>query len=229
MYWNNPVIYATVQSGPDVIESAQHQHNHCLFFDPRVPVTSMKKLLSLQDTCDLANQYIGCFDCVVQPGDIDKIANIVRINQYVHSLQQHGNFKPMLLTFTGSWPLGANTGGSRVMAAERIPGLESFAAFVSTHRRYQDQFQHLQEITTLAQFADHCGAGLHTQFVFRLTDATADYGIDWYEVALETTTVPSNQQCISWLVNYLSQQPKCFEFTPQWFDQEIDWTVFDHQ
>ena len=226
MYWNNPIIEATVNSSIDPVAMSQKQH--CLFYDPGVPLDRMVKLISLQDTCNLANQYLKNFDLILEPGDVDKIANIVRINQFVHSLRQHGNFKPVLLNYTGTWPLGASTGGSRVMAAERIPELQSLPAFISTHNCYKDEFTHLEEITTLEQFAKHCHADNYTQFYFRLTDNCAEYGIDWYEVALESTSVPGNEQCLAWLRSYIQQQPQKFEFTPEWFDQEINWTVFDH-
>lgn len=225
MYWNNPVIDACVSSTVDPIVAAQHSGQHCLFYNPGVPVTDFVKLISLQDTCDLANQHLPNFATVAEPGDLDKIANIVRINQFVHSLQQHGNLKPMLLYYTGSLPMGAGTGGSRVMAAERIPGLDRFPAFISTHVNYKDQFQHLEEVTSLRQFAHHCHATETTQFYFRLTDPSAAYGIDWYEAALETTSVPGNDQCMSWLIAYCQHQQSDFKFTPEWFDQEICWTT----
>lgn len=228
MYWNNPIVSARINVGEDPIQASQHQGQHCLFYNPAEPLSNMVKLISLQDTCDLANQYIGKFDQISEPGDLDKIANIVRINEFVHSLRKQGNLKPVLLNYTGSWPLGASTGGSRVMAAERIPELQSFPAFISTHSRHKAQFQHLEEITSLEQFAQHCHANQHTQFYFRLTDASADYGIDWYEAALETTQIPNNTQCMTRLKTYLAQQPKDFVFGPEWFDQEINWTVFDH-
>lgn len=228
MYWNNPNQFATPAHGPDLVAQSQHHGQHCLFYDPAVPLSNITKLITLQQTCDLANQYLHCLDAMTEPGDIDKVANVVRINQFVHSLRKNGNVKPMLLNYTGTWPLGASTGGSRVMAAERTPEIQSFSAFISTHQQHQHHFQHLERIETLQQFAKYCGAHGHSQFVFRLTDADADYGLDWYEVSLDTVTVPNNQQCLDWLKLYLAQQSNSFEFTPEWFDQEINWTALDH-
>lgn len=226
MYWNNPIVTATVASGLDPVANSMHQGQHCLFYDPAVPIASMVKLISLQDTCDLANQWLRDPHSIDSAGDIDKVANAVRINQYVHSLSQHGNFKPMLLNFAGTWPLSASTGGSRVMAAERC-NITAFSAFVATHRRHAQQFADLEPVTTLAQFAALCGADAHTEFYFRLTDADAAWGLDWYEAALAHTSVPNNAQCLQWLDSYIKSQPSDFEFTPQWFDLLIDWPSLD--
>jgi len=226
MYWNNPIVTATVVSGLDPVANSMHQGQHCLFYDPAVPIASMVKLISLQDTCDLANQWLRDPHSIDSAGDIDKVANAVRINQYVHSLLQHGNFKPMLLNFAGTWPLGASTGGSRVMAAERC-NITAFSAFVATHCRHAQQFADLEPVTTLAQFAALCGADAHTEFYFRLTDADADWGLDWYEAALAHTSVPNNAQCLQWLDCYVKSQPADFEFNPEWFDLVIDWSSLD--
>jgi|694.fasta_scaffold110969_7 hypothetical protein len=229
MYWNNPIIKATVNGGVDPVVTAQHQGQHCLFYAPDMPLSRMVKLVTLQETCDLANQYIENFDTVKEPGNLDKIANAVRINQFVHSLRTQGNFKPILLYYTGTWTMDCGTGGSRLMAAECIPELQSFPVFISTHSKYKDQLRDLEEIVSLKQFATHCKASEHTQFYFRLTAPEADYGINWYEAALETTSVPSNDQCLVWLRNYINRQPAGFCFTPEWFNQLIDWTTVGHQ
>lgn len=226
MYWHNPIVTATVASGLDPVADSLHQGQHCLFYSPAVPIASMIKLISLQDTCNLANQWLQNPNSIDSDGDLDKVANAVRINQYVYSLSKHGNFKPMLLNFAGTWPLGASTGGSRVMAAERC-NITEFSAFVATHRRHAQQFEGLEPVTTLARFADLCGADSHTEFYFRLTDANADWGLDWYEAALAHTSVPNNAQCLQWLAQYAKVQPPDFEFTPEWFDLTIDWPSLD--
>lgn len=227
MYWNNSIITAKLTDNIDPVVDSMHQGQHCLFYNPAVPIHRMVKLISLQDTCDLANQWLQNTNSIDSYGELDKVANAVRINQYVHSLRQYGNFKPMLLNFAGTWPLGASTGGSRVMAAERCPNIKTFSAFVATHSRFQQQFSHWQPVTTFEQFAALCGASKHTEFYFRLTDATAAWGLDWYEAALEHTSVPGNEQCLRWLRLYANSQPCDFKFTPQWFDSEIDWPLLD--
>ena len=229
MYWNNPIVKARINAGEDPIVTSQHQGQHCLFYNPAESLDNMVKFVSLQETCDLANQYLRRFDTVLESGDVDKIANIVRINQFVHSLSQHGNIKPVLLHYTGTLPMSGGTGGSRIMAAERLPLVKNLSAFISTHSRYKDQFRHLEPITTLAQFAQYCSADESTEFYFRLTDNHALYGIDWYEAALDIVTVPNNHQCLQWLDAYVDQQPRDFKFTPDWFDQAINWTAFGNQ
>lgn len=228
MYWHNPVIETTVAQGPDIVDQCRQQ-GHCVFYDPALPMTQVYKIISLQDTCDLANAWLKNPQLIYEPGDIDKIANVVRINQFVHSLRSDGNFKPILVNYTGSWPMTASTGGTRFMAAERCSEIKNFPTFISTHQRYRHQFEHLAEITSLAEFAKLCGATDTTPFYFRLTDADANYGLDWYEVALSHTSVPSNDQCMAWLDRYLQAQSPEFEFSPEWFDQAIDWTTLGSQ
>lgn len=227
MYWNNPVVTVRLTDSYDPVAESLHQGRHCLFYNPAVPIADMVKLISLQDTCNLANLWVQNNFLMHSEGDLDKVANAVRVNQYVHSLRTQGNIKPMLLNYTGTWPLGASTGGSRVMAAERCANIHAFSAFVATSSEFRSQFQHLESVTTLERFANICGAAPHTEMYFRLTDSAAPWGIDWYEVALDHTTVPNNTQCLRWLRHYVQQQSVTFEFTPDWFDQVIDWLSFD--
>lgn len=227
MYWNNPIVRTTVQSGLDVIQQAQHQGRHCVFFDPAVNKTQICVPDKLQHVCDLANAWARQLSQCPDPGDKEKITNLVRINQFVHSLQTQGNLKPLLLHFLNG-KLCAATGGTRIMAAERLPQFATFPAFVSTHVDHRSRFAHCIEVQSLSHWAAICGAAADTEFLFRLTDEQADYGVDWYEVALQSTFVPSHDQCQQWLEAYLQANPGTV-FAPDWFDQTINWTVFDHQ
>lgn len=228
MYWNNPIVTATVGQWPDPIELAQHQGQHCLFYDPAVPEAHITKLDWLDAICDTANQWIHKLDAITDAGQRNKTAKTVRINLFLHSLRTHGNIKPMLMYYRGSVPYTAANGGTRLLAAERMPELTSWPCFISTHQKFRNQFQHLTEIKSLQDFASVCKADKDTKFLFRLTDASADYGIDWYEAQLGDTWVPNDDQCLTWLQTYLASQPSDFRFTPQWFDQEIDWTTLGH-
>lgn len=227
MYWHNPIISATLLDGTDPVADCWHQGRHRLFYDPAVPVDRMVRLITLQDTCKLANRWLLDPFSIDQDGELDKVANVVRINQFVHSLQHTGNIKPMLLNYRGQWPLGASTGGSRLMAAERCANITAFSAFITTSAEFESQFDHLEPVSTLARFCELSGGDQHTEFYFRLTDAAAPWGLDWYEAALAHTHVPSNQQCLNSLYHYLRTQPADFQFSPQWFDSEIDWQLFD--
>lgn len=209
-----------------MIVQAQHQGQHCVFFDPAVRIETIHTPVTLQEVCDLANAWARQLDQCPEPGNVDKIINLVRINQFVHSLSTQGNLKPLLLHYLDHTYQSA-TGGTRIMAAQRLPNFHTLPAFVSTHVKHRLNFTNCIEVGDLSQFAELCNADQDTEFLFRVTDNQAPYGIDWYEVALATTTVPSNDQCRKWLKAYLAVNPNTV-FCPEWFDQAINWTVFDH-
>ena len=227
MYWNNPNILVPWPNDFDPIVHSSHQGQHCLFYDPELQLDRVQKLMTLTDVCVLANRWLADKDVITDPGDLNKIVNTVRINQFVHSLQQEGNHKPILVHFDGDWPMISSTGGTRLMAAERCGSIKSFTAFISTHQRHRQQFDHLEEITTFDSFAHRCGAVPRNKFVFRFTEAEAHYGLDWYEVSLNRTTVPDDSQCLYLLTNYVGRQHSTFEFTPDWFDSKIHWPDFE--
>ena len=223
VYWNNPTLSVKYPNNVDPIVQSTHGGQHCLFYDPALPITKVEKLVTVQDTCDLANQWMRDRNSITEAGDLDKIYKLVRINLFFHSLRNEGNHKPILVQYTGTWPLLSSTGGTRFMAAELCPEITAFPAFISTHCRFRSQFDHLEEITNFDTFAGHCKAQSGTNFLFRYTDVNADYGLDWYEVALDHTRVPNLSQCAIMLEKFLAQQTMDFEFVPSWFSSKIDW------
>jgi len=231
MYWNNPIETVKYPGMSDVIFKSQHQGQHCLFYNPQVPVDHIAKQTQLQHLCDWANSQMsvhGRSDFVADPRRHYDAANLVKINQMVHSVQQHGSVKPMLLFYTGSVPYATGTGDTRLRAIERVPAITHVSGIISTHSRYRSEFAHLREIHTLEDFAQCFDAPQGSEFLIRLTDAQADWGMDWYEYVLNNTSVgvPDWGFCLSAIQNYIMQQPDNFEFTVAWFDQVIAWADY---
>lgn len=227
MYWNNPIEGAKVGLGYDIIKQSQHQGQHCLFYSHHIAINQIRSMITLASVCELANDKLS--QGRLLSGDEDQIANIVKINQYVHSLRSIGIVKPMLLYYTGQLPYEPSTGSSRLAAASLVPGLKYVPAFISTHERFRNKFPHLREIASLSEFAEVCSVPADTEFAFRLTDANADYGIDWYEMPNRQVPVPSIDWCLQVLGSYVNTQPQGFKFTPGWFKQRIDWEKFNNQ
>lgn len=227
MYWNNLIVEARTNPNPDPIVTSRHQGNHCLFYDPAVPVNKIVRLTLLQEICDVVNQRMDedSYKFAREKRNSYEAANILRINQYVHSLKAEGSIKPMLIYYIGISIYDAATGGTRLMAAELIPELTHVSAFIDTRAEYRDQFSHLREIKNFDDFRECCGAVDGTQFWFRNTAPDADFGLDWYEVALpvKSAVVPGDNYCLQAVDNYLRHQPQEFRFEPAWFAQEIDW------
>lgn len=231
MYWNNPIETVTYPSSSDVIFKSQHQGQHCLFYDPQVPVDHIAKQTQLQQLCNWANHEMsehGRSNFVKDPQRHYDAANLVKINQMVHSVRQHGSVKPMLLFYTGAGPYATGTGDTRLRAIERIDSIVHVSGIISTHSRYRSEFAHLREIHTLEDFARCFDAPAGSEFLIRLTDDQADWGMDWYEYVLNNTSVavPNWEFCLSAIQNYILQQPSNFEFTVAWFDLEIAWSDY---
>ena len=230
MYYNNPIVEIRHTADPDPIVQAQHQGQHVLFYNPAQPVNDIVRIDLLQEWCDMANtrrQEDGAA-FAQEPRNAYLAANLVRINLYVDSLRKHGSVKPMLLYYSGRLPFEAATGGTRLMASELLPNFTHVTAFIATHQDHAHQFSHLQRIDTFEDFRQCCGVELGTQFWFRLTDAQAPWGLDWYEVAVQVPgiSVPSDEFCLAAIGTYLKQQPDSFEFDCEWFGVTRDWSQY---
>ena len=110
---------------------------------------------------------------------------------------------------------------------ECIPEITHVPAFVSTRQDRAHLYAHLEPITSFDRFAELCGAEPEQQFLFRLTDATAPYGIYWYEYNTERTrsVTPSESWCVNTFANY-AQQHADLTITKDWFSQLKDWQTF---
>jgi hypothetical protein len=230
MYWNNPTINLTYPSTQDPIVESFHSGCHCLFYNPAQDKNTIRTNQRLQDLCDWANIHIasqGIDGFVEDPANHYDIANLVKLNIWVDDLPKQGSIKPMLLQYVGRPLLESGTGESRLRALERVKSINTVSAFISTHVQYQDQFAHLESITTFDQFAKLCSAEPGQQFLFRLTDAQAPYGIDWYEYnsLLTSAITPGEDYCVAVMSCYLQQHPGT-TFTPVWFDTLVNWDQY---
>lgn len=229
MFWNNPIEKVIYPSNSDILFKATHAGRHCLYYDPAVDIKLIHTNQSLSALCNLANRKI-CQDidqCFADPTNTDWLANIVKINLWVHDLPISGSVKPMLLVYSGHPLYNFNsisgTGSSRLKALERVPSITHVHGFITTGQEYKHKFQQLELITNFDRFAEICQAQEGQQFLFRLTNEQAGYGIDWYEFNHNKTAnvTPPESACITALKNYLTRCPTTF--TPEWFDQQISW------
>ena len=225
MYWNNPLIEICWPAAQDPVADSLHGGNHCLFYDPTVDKHSIRTNQRLGDLCNWINNRIrqqGIVEFLKDKQNYYEIANLVKLNMWVDDLPRSGSIKPMLLQYIGKPQYESGTGESRLRALERIPSVQTVHAFISTHKQHADKFDHLESVTTLQRFAEICQAVDGQQFLFRLTDADAPYGLDWYEYDSRQTAriTPGEEYCVEVVSNYL--QPGMI-FTPEWFDTLINW------
>jgi hypothetical protein len=234
MYWNNPIINLTYPSAQDPIKDSLHGGNHCLFYNPAVNKHDIYNPQSLQDLCDWVNIGIakhGWLDFLADPKNYYDLANLVKLNLWVHDLPIKGSIKPMLLTYTGNKynsDFDSGTGASRLRAMERIPAMQNVSAFITTGFNFRSTFAHLEEITTFDRFAELCQAVPEQKFLFRLTNPSAPFGLDWYEYDSQFTAAvtPGENDCLTALTNYMKVHPTT-SFTPEWFESAIDWRFND--
>ena len=201
-----------------------------MFYNPAQDKNTIRTNQRLQDLCDWANIHInsqGINGFIKDPANHYDIANLVKLNIWVDDLPRQGSIKPMLLQYIGLPLLESGTGESRLRALERVNSMHTVSAFISTHVQYHDQFDHLESITTFDQFAKRCSAEPGQQFLFRLTDSQAPYGIDWYEYnsSRTSTITPGEDYCVEVLSKYLKQHSST-TFTPAWFDTLVNWDQY---
>lgn len=229
-YWNNPTVEITWPSNIDVF--AEHNKTHCLFYNPAARVDQVVTTQTLSDLCRWAQEWLthdGLDGFVGDPRCHYDIANLVKINIWLHDIRRQGIVKPWLLQDQGDGVLQAGNGDTRLKCLERIPEITTVHAFVSTRHERASFYSDLEPVTNFDQFADLCESEKYTgqQFLIRFTDALAPYGIDWYEYAsTRTRAVTLNQdQAIGMFVQYMRANPGT-KITPEWFDQAIDWTRY---
>jgi hypothetical protein len=227
MYWNNPLIEIFYPSDRDPVQESLHNNNHCIFYNPTVDKNKIRSNQNLSDLCNWINQKIiqqGMAGFLTDTQNHYEIANLVKLNMWVDDLPRNGSIKPMLLQYIGNEKYETGTGESRLRALERVASISTVHAFISTHSCYLTQFDHLESITTFTRFAELCQADVGQQFLFRLTDKDAPYGLDWYEYNSSQTTqiTPGQDYCVTAIKNYLKEYPTIV-FTPEWFDTLINW------
>jgi hypothetical protein len=227
MYWNNPLIELTWPSNADPIAGSTNNGTHCLFFDPAYNFRTIEYKQTLNDLCNWAQERLvdGHDQCFGDEQNWYDLANLVKLNMWIHSIREHGIVKPWLLLDDNGITCG--TGESRLRCLERIPDIATAPAFISTHQSRAHLYNHLKRVETFDQFAALCNATPGQQFLFRPTDAQAPFGLYWYEYNSDLTraVTPSQDECLTMLRNYLELHPE-IEITPEWFDSIINWDQY---
>lgn len=227
MYWNNPLIELQWPATQDPIVQSQHNGTHCVFWNPAAGFDRVVTQQRLNDLCEWANNQLGSDGVekfVADPRNHYDIANLVKLNMWIKSIREQGIVKPWLLQDQGDGTFLAGNGDSRLRCLERIPEISTVPAFISTTSDRKHLYAQLEEVTTFDRFAELCGAVVGQQFLFRLTDNTAPYGLYWYEYNSERTrsVTPGEAEAVAMFLNYIQANPDT-KITPKWFDSEITW------
>lgn len=230
MYWNNPLEKVQYPAANDIIFKATHGGQHCLFWNPEARFDNISTTQRLSDLCVWVNhsqQTQGTDAFLTNPECFYDIANLVKLNMWIHDIRQQGIIKPWLVQDLADKGFGLGTGDSRLRCLERIPEIRTVPAFVSTHVSRAHLYNNLEPVDTFEQFAQLCGAESGQEFLFRLTDIDAPYGIDWYEYNSSRTqaVTPGEPEAVGIMVNYFAAHPG-IKITPEWFDQPIDWSQY---
>jgi hypothetical protein len=183
----------------------------------------------LQDLCDwaTAGMSIGLQNFISDTKNHYDIANLIKLNMWIADIKIQGIVKPWMMLDQGNGTFLAGTGDSRMRCLECIPEITHVPAFVSTRRDRAQLYSHLESITSFDRFAELCGAEPGQEFLFRLTDATASYGMYWYEYNTERTrsVTPGESWCVNTFANYAQQHPD-LNINKLWFDTLIAWADY---
>ena len=224
-YWDYPIREFYWPCSQDPVLGSLHNGIHCLFYDPKYDFKNIPYQQNLDDLCNWANEQLarGIDNLFSEPQNHFFIDNLVKINLWIASIREQGIIKPWLLLDDGIMTCG--TGETRLRCLERIPEIKTTPAFISTHHTRADLYSGLERVETFDQFAQLCGAKQGQQFLFRLTDVNAPYGMYWYEYNSEQTRAitPGLDQCLTMFKSYLEQNTGVI-ITPQWFDQ-LHWSI----
>jgi hypothetical protein len=229
MYWNNPLIEVTWPNARDPVVESFHNGSHCLFYNPNMTFDTVQTNQRLQDLCDWANTGLraGINEFVANHANHYDIANLIKINMWIADIKVQGIVKPWMMLDQGDGTYLAGTGDSRMRCLECIPEITHVPAFVSTRQDRAQWYANLEQITSFDRFAALCGAEPGQQFLFRLTDAMAPYGIYWYEYNTERTrsVTPGESWCVNTFANYAQHHPD-LKINKLWFDTLIAWADY---
>lgn len=230
MYWNNPLEQVQYPATSNIIFNATHGGRHCLFWNPAARLNNLSTNQRLKDLCDWANstrQTKGTHAFLTEPSCFYDIANLVKLNMWVHDIRRQGIIKPWLIQDLGDQGFRTGTGDSRLRCLERIPEIQTVPAFITTHSSRAHLYQDLEPVESFEHFAELCNAVPGQEFLFRLTDADAPYGIEWYEYDSSHTraVTPGEPEAVGMMAEYFSRHPE-IKITPEWFDQLIDWSQY---
>lgn len=227
MYWNNPLIELQWPATRDPISESLHNGTHCLLWNPAATFNKIVTQQRLGDLCKWANNWLktdGLSKFIADQRNHYDIANLVKLNMWIKSIREQGIVKPWLLQDQGDGTFLAGTGDSRLRCLECIPEITTVPAFISTMTNRRHLYPGLEEVTTFDQFAKLCEAVDGQQFLFRLTDGAAPYGLYWYEYNSERTrsVTPGEGESVAMFENYMKAHPNT-KITPEWFASAITW------
>lgn len=230
-YWNYPLIELRWPSAQDPVKQSLHNGAHCLFWNPAATLDNIKTNQRLQDICDWATRWLATDGpeefARIEHNHYD-LANLVKLNLWVRDIRVQGIVKPWLMLDQGDGSFLAGNGDSRLRCLERIPEIKTVPAFVATTSARANLYSDLEPVKSFDQFAALCNAVPGQEFLFRLTDSAAPYGMYWYEFNSNRTrnvTLGQDQAVAIVLKYFLDTGIR--EITPQWFDQDIDWRKYE--
>lgn len=230
MYWNNPLISAKLNSNRDPIIESFHNNQHCLFWNPAAKFDNITTNQHLIDLINWANTWLDTDGIELFTADARNhydIANLVKLNMWSRDIRAQGIVKPWMILDCGDGTYLAGTGDSRLRCLEVLPEITHVPAFISTSTNRAHLYTDLEPVTNFPQFAQLCKADLSNEFLFRLTDPTAPYGIYWYEYNSSKTraVTPSEQTAVSMFKNYITRNPSAKIDTGH-FLMPINWQDF---
>lgn len=213
MYWNNPLISVRVDNyNIDPIVESFHNGQHCLFWNPKSEFKHIHTNQRLDDLITWANRWLvsDSIDAfVADPKNHYDIANLVKLNMWSRDIRTQGIVKPWMILDQGDGTYLAGTGDSRLRCLEVLPEITHVPAFISTNVSRAHLYSDLTPVTDFMQFTQLCGAEQNNEFLFRLTDSLAPYGIYWYEYNSSKTraVTPSEPVAVAMFKNYVKQNP----------------------
>lgn len=229
MYWNNPIV---ARNWPgfeiDPIVESSHDGVHCLFWNPAFDYKQCSTNQRLRELCTWARGHIngtGLDAFVANPVHWYDIANLVKLNIWIHDIRKQGIVKPWMILDQGDGTYLAGTGDSRLRCLELIPEITTVPAFISCATAQAHKYQGLEPITDFDQFAKICRAELDQEFLFRLTDAKAPYGIYWYEYNTNQTRhlMPQEKDAVRAFYDYYKDNRE--PITMSWFNKHHEWKL----
>jgi hypothetical protein len=200
-------------------------HSYCLLYNPQFEINCITPTINLDQLIGLCNYTIKRTELDLDPGAANELARIVRLNYIYNDLQANclRIVKPLFLNLQ-AFNLVVVQGDTRLMAAN-LCHLTKVPCLITVPLIYKELFPNCIQVENLSHFAELTNFS-PDEIIITHTDQQLISNID-FNSAKTSHHMHDFDQRLRMIKNYLKTQPKDFEFTKSWCQQQINWKYFE--
>lgn len=194
-------------------------------YHPAVQIANITPMMNLDSLIKFVNDSLTVDKEYHNAGQIDKLANMVRLNWMTENLKHDPIYKPILTVVRGGKLLTV-TGDTRLQAIELNPHITHISCLVSIPFELSENFKFWDLVDSKETLATYLNIDADNILINQDWSYTE---LDWMEFSLQETCnhMHDVDQRLRMIYNYLDAQNPSFQFTKKWLTDPIDWNLYD--